>query len=120
MACEFCEIIGHRRKADIVWENERTIIFKDIHPQARIHLLVCPKEHFPTFVETPTHEIAYLFKVCRQLAETIGVENGFRLVIHNGPQGGQIIFHLHVHFMSHLKSLDAETIEMEIDETDFR
>jgi histidine triad (HIT) family protein len=59
--------------------------------------------------------MAYLFKVCRELAETIGVEDGFKLVIHNGPQGGQILFHLHIHFMSHLKSLGSEEIELTIE-----
>jgi histidine triad (HIT) family protein len=115
MACEFCEIVSHRRPADIVFENDRVVIFKDIHPQAQIHLLVCPKKHHPTFLDTPNEEIAYLFKVCRVLAETLGVENGFRLSIHNGPQGGQIIFHLHVHFMSGLTSLEAGKVEMKID-----
>lgn len=115
MACDFCDIIAGKRNADIIWQNERVIIFKDIHPQARIHLLVCPKAHHPAFSETPIDEVAYLFKVCRKLAETIGVEDGFKLVIHNGPQGGQIIFHLHVHFMSQIKSLGSQTVDMTMD-----
>jgi len=115
MACEFCDIIEGSKRADIVWQNDRVIIFKDIHPQAKIHLLACPKKHYRTFLDTPDDDVAYLFKVCRRLAEKIGVEDGFKLVIHNGPQGGQILFHLHVHFMSHIKSLGPEKIEMAVE-----
>lgn len=115
MACDFCDIVEGKKDADIVWQDDRVIVFKDIHPQAKIHLLVCPKTHYPTFLETPGDEIAYLFKVCRKLAETIGVEEGFKLIIHNGPLGGQILFHLHVHFMSHLKTLGPEKVELTIE-----
>jgi histidine triad (HIT) family protein len=115
MDCEFCDIIARRKSSSIVYENDRVIVFKDIHPQAKIHLQVCPKTHYPTFLDTPSEEIEYLFKVCRKLAEKLGIENGFRMTINNGPQGGQIIYHLHIHFMSWIKNLDREKIEIEVD-----
>jgi histidine triad (HIT) family protein len=103
-----------RKPADIVFENERVIVFKDIHPQAKIHLLVCTKAHYPTFMDAPADEIEYLFKVCRALAEKIGIESGFRMTINNGPRGGQIIYHLHVHFLSWIKNLEQKKIEIEV------
>lgn len=112
MHCVFCDIIDHKLPAEIVFEDERVIIFKDHRPQARIHLLVCPKKHFATFMDAPPDEIQYLFKVCRRLADKLKVENGFRMMINNGPQGGQIVYHLHVHFLSQLKAPDSEKIEL--------
>lgn len=115
MECEFCRIIRHHLPAAIVFENERVIIFKDYHPQAKLHLLICPKAHYSTFLDTPPEEIAYLFKVCRKLAEKLKIENGFRMMINNGPRGGQIIFHIHVHFLSGIKELGQEKIDLEVD-----
>jgi histidine triad (HIT) family protein len=113
--CIFCDIIAGKSSAEVVYQNERVIIFKDHRPQAKIHLLVCPKKHFDTFMDTPSVELAYLFKVCRALAEKLKVENGFRMVINNGPQGGQIIYHIHVHFMAWTKSLDVDRLELNLD-----
>lgn len=112
MQCVFCDIIKRKTTADIIFEDDRVIVFKDYRPQARLHLLVCPKKHYSTFMDAPDDEIEYLFKVCRRLADKLKVENGFRMTINNGPQGGQIVFHLHVHFLSGLKSLGNEKIEI--------
>lgn len=116
MNCVFCDIIAHKIPANIVFENDRVIIFKDHRPQAKIHLLVCPKRHFATFMDTPADEISYLFKVCQVLADKLKVQNGFRMMINNGPQGGQIIFHLHVHFMVWMKDLDTDQIDLDIED----
>ena len=115
MDCIFCKIIAKSSPAKIVFENDRVIVFRDHRPQARIHLLICPKTHYPTFLEAPSDEIAYLFKVCARIAEQLGVENGFRMVINNGPQGGQIVYHLHVHFLSSLKELQPGKLEIDIE-----
>ncbi len=114
MSCVFCDIIARRVRADIVYENDRVIIFKDHRPQASIHLLVCPKKHYPTFMETPGDELVYIFKVCRALADKLKVQNGFRMLINNGPRGGQIVFHLHVHFMVWTKELAIEKLELNL------
>jgi len=116
MDCVFCRITEKKIPARIIFENERVIIFKDHRPQVRLHLLVCPKRHFPTFCDTPIDEVAYLFKVCRQLAEYLKVQNGFRLMINNGPQSGQIVFHLHVHFLCWTRDIGDEKIDLAIDE----
>jgi len=111
--CIFCKIIDRQAPSAIVFENDRVIIFKDHRPKANIHLLVCPKAHYPTFMDTPNDEIAYLLKVCHALAKKLGVENGFRMQINNGPRGGQIVYHTHVHFLCWLKSLPADKIDLD-------
>lgn len=115
LECEFCHIVARRKQAAVVFENDRVIVFRDIRPQAKIHLLVCPKAHYATFMEAPPDEVGYLFTVCRALAERLKIENGFRMVINNGPQSGQIIYHLHVHLLSWLKNLEDETIILALD-----
>ncbi len=112
MGCEFCKIIDRKLPAEIVYENDRVIVFKDHRPQAGIHLLVCPKAHYDTFMDAPADEVTYLFKICRQLAEKLKVKNGFRIVINNGPQAGQIVYHLHIHFLSWTKKLDGDRIDL--------
>ena len=115
MSCVFCAIIAGQAPADIVFRDDRVVVFKDHHPQAPTHLLVCPCKHYPTFLDTPPDEISYLFKVCRQLAETLQVENGFRMTINNGPQGGQIVFHLHIHFLSWIADIGDKKLDLAID-----
>jgi histidine triad (HIT) family protein len=115
MECVFCDIIVGREPAEIVFENDRVVVFKDHRPQAGIHLLVCPKTHYPTFSDAPPEEIGYLLKVCRKMAETLDVKSGFRLMINNGPQGGQIVNHLHVHFLSWIKGLETKKLTMMVD-----
>jgi len=64
MNCIFCDIIHGKAPAKTVFENDRVIIFRDHRPQAPIHLLICPKTHYATFLETPAEEFNYLLKVC--------------------------------------------------------
>lgn len=113
MDCPFCRIIRHQAKAKIVFENEQAVVFKDHRPQAPVHLLVCPRKHYATFMDTPPEEMAHLFKICRRLADKLKVENGFRLVVNNGPQGGQIIYHIHIHFLSWIREWDENKIDLD-------
>ncbi|MCK5125406.1 MAG: HIT domain-containing protein [candidate division Zixibacteria bacterium] len=115
MDCMFCKIINKDSPAKIIFENDRVIIFKDYRPQADTHLLICPKKHYPTFLDTPPDELAYLHKVCGKLAEYLKIENGFRMTINNGPQGGQIVFHIHIHFLSWICDIGDKKIELELD-----
>ncbi len=112
MDCVFCRIIAGTAPAKVIFENDRVVVFHDRRPQATTHLLVVPKIHYETLLETPIEEIAYLIKVCRVLAETLQMEDGFRLLINNGSRSGQIVFHLHVHFMSWLKAVGEEKIAL--------
>jgi histidine triad (HIT) family protein len=115
MSCVFCEIIAGQAPAAILYEDERVVIFRDHKPHARIHLLVCTRNHYATFLDAPAEEVTYVIKVCRALADKLKVQNGFRLLINNGPQGGQIIFHLHMHFMAWVGELPEGRIELELD-----
>lgn len=112
MDCVFCRIVAGTARAEIIFENDRVVIFHDHWPRATAHLLVVPKAHYATLLETPPDEVAYLMKVCRALAESLQLEDGFRLMINNGPRSGQIVFHLHVHFMSWVKAVGFEKIDL--------
>ncbi len=112
--CIFCQIIEGQAPSEIVFENERVIVFKDHLPRSPIHLLVCPKTHYSDFLNTPPEEVTYLFKVCHALADKLKVESGFRLMINNGALAGQIVFHLHIHFISRVKELGAEKLDLVI------
>lgn len=101
MDCVFCRIIDKKDPAKIVYEDEDTIVFHDIHPVAPIHLLICPKKHYDRLMDMPPEAMPKLIEVTQKIARQYGVdESGFRLNINNGRGGGQIIFHLHIHFMA--------------------
>lgn len=99
--CIFCKIADRQEPADIIYEDEEAIVFKDINPSAPIHLLVCPKEHYSTFLKTPPEVLPMLQGVIRKVAKQLAIdESGFRMIINNGRGGGQIIFHLHIHLLA--------------------
>ena len=100
--CLFCKIAAGEIPADKVYEDDQVIAFKDINPKAAVHLLVIPREHIDSLNEvTPEKDalIAHMMRVIPQLAESQGLDNGFRTIINTGKGGGQIIFHLHMHLM---------------------
>jgi histidine triad (HIT) family protein len=103
MSCAFCDIIEGRRGADVFYEDERTIVFADIHPKANIHLLVCPKEHYTMLAEMPDDLKLILLGVVNYISRSLGIEDNFRLLVNNGALAGQIIEHMHIHFMSNAR-----------------
>lgn len=103
MSSIFTRIVEREIPADIVFENDRIIAFKDIAPQAPVHLLVVPKtEQYANVVELAAGDpalLAELVAVAQQLASEQA--NGeFRLVFNNGPSAGQTVFHVHAHVLS--------------------
>lgn len=105
MACIFCEIIAKRQPADVVYEDDDILVFKDINPTAPIHVLLVPKEHIATVndVDEARHVklMGRLFVVAKKLAAQWGiVEQGYRLTVNVGRGGGQIVDHVHVHLVS--------------------
>ena len=105
MACIFCEIIAKRQPADVVYEDEGILVFKDINPTAPVHVLLVPKEHIATVndVDEARHVelMGRLFVVAKKLAAQWGiVEQGYRLTVNVGRGGGQIVDHVHVHLVS--------------------
>ena len=101
MSCIFCNIVSKKAPAKIEYEDEDTIVFHDIHPAARTHLLVVPKKHYETLMDTPPEVLPKLFEVVQKVAKKLGIDkSGFRTIINNGRGGGQIIFHLHIHLLA--------------------
>ena len=98
----FEKIIAREIPADIVYEDDRLIAFKDVNPQAPMHILVCPKKPIPMVVQADAEDadvLGYLLVKCGEIAAEQGYEDAFRLVINNGAAVGQSVFHLHVHML---------------------
>lgn len=99
--CLFCKIKDKTLPADIVFENEEFMAFKDIHPKAPVHLLLIPKIHVDSLDhinETHSAMLAKMMLLIPQIAKEQKL-NGYRTQINTGANGGQIIFHLHVHIL---------------------
>jgi histidine triad (HIT) family protein len=97
----FSKIIRRELPAKIVHEDELTIAFHDIHPQAPVHILIVPKKPIPTLAdvkEEDLHLIAHIHVVAQKLAKEMQLE-GWRMVNNVGEKGGQIVFHLHYHLL---------------------
>jgi histidine triad (HIT) family protein len=102
--CLFCRIISGEIPASKVYEDEICLAFKDINPQAPIHILLVPKEHVASLADTDdSHEIVLgkLLSRARKLAAELGVDKaGYRVVINTNENGGQTVFHLHLHLLA--------------------
>lgn len=101
-ACLFCKIISGDIPADIVYEDERILVFKDINPRAAVHLLVIPKIHLVSLDDLKVEHqilIGHIMLKLAHLARNQGLPDGFRTIINTGPGGGQEVAHLHVHLL---------------------
>ncbi len=98
----FQKIIDREIPADILYEDDLSLAFRDIRPQAPVHILVIPKQPLPQ-IELMTAEdkplLGHVMWVATQIAAEQGLHNGYRLVINNGDDGGQTVYHLHVHIL---------------------
>ena len=101
--CLFCQIANHQQKADIVYENEELIVFKDINPKTLVHLLIVPKKHIKSInelIEKDKDLVSQMIFLAKDLAQRQGIaEKGYRLTFNVGRGGGQLIDHLHLHLM---------------------
>jgi len=102
-SCIFCKIVSNEAKANILYRDEQVTAFRDTHPVAPTHILIVPNKHIES-VNTlePEDEslVGHLFIVARNLAEAEGIsKGGYRLVTNTGSNGGQTIFHLHLHLI---------------------
>ena len=97
--CIFCKIANNDFNTEFLYEDERVVAFKDLNPQAPVHVLVIPRTHFDTIKEM-TEEILVgrLITVAGKVAENLNI-NEYRLVINTGKQAGQTVFHTHVHLL---------------------
>ena len=100
--CVFCRIIKGEIPAAKVYEDEKMCVFKDLEPKAKVHLLAVPKTHFKLLEEMGESEeqkLSYMLSKIPQIAAGNGCNNGYRLIINQGDDAGQTVFHLHVHIL---------------------
>ena len=99
----FLKIIRREIPADIVYESDRVLAFRDIQPQAPVHVLIIPKQHIASLndVQSTQHEVlGELFTAARQVAEEEGIsEGGYRVVMNCGDAAGQAVMHIHLHLL---------------------
>ena len=102
--CLFCKIISKDIPADIVYKDDKVLAFRDINPQAPIHILIIPHKHISTINDATTDDqelLGYMILIAAQIAKDNGVaESGYRLVVNCNAQGGQTVFHVHLHILA--------------------
>jgi Diadenosine tetraphosphate (Ap4A) hydrolase and other HIT family hydrolases len=101
--CVFCKIAQGEIKADVVWEDEGVLAFRDLNPQAPVHLLVIPKRHIATLNDMTADDqslIGALLFAAKEVASAEGIaEAGYRTVLNCNAAGGQSVFHVHLHLL---------------------
>jgi len=98
----FSKIINREIPAEIIYEDDLVLAFKDISPQAPVHFLVIPKKPIPQISAAGSEDhalLGHLLLTAKQVAEQEGLSNGYRMVINNGADGGQTVYHLHLHIL---------------------
>ena len=103
-ACVFCEIVAGQNPATIEYEDDEVLAFRDIYPKAPVHLLVVPKRHVESVMALSPEDaplVGRMVLAAKRIGEIRGLaERGYRLAIHCGPEGGQVVYHLHLHFLA--------------------
>ena len=103
MDCIFCQIVAGKIPSDMVYQDEEVIAFRDIKPQAPVHLIITPRRHMPSLThlsEADSSLVGHMVAVANQLAKKEGVaQRGYRLAINCGEEGGQLVPHLHLHLL---------------------
>lgn len=108
--CIFCKIVKGEIPCRKVYEDDQVLAFDDIHPMAPVHVIIIPKNHIPTLMDVEVDGMDILnslFTAAQIIAEVKDVDRtGFRTVINCNEEGGQIIFHLHMHLLGGKKLID--------------
>jgi len=100
--CLFCKIIAGKIPAKKIYEDDRTLAFEDINPQAPTHVLIIPKKHIVDIKEATDADaeiIGYCQLIAAKIAKQRDIEEGYRTVYNVGPDSGQSVFHLHLHLL---------------------
>jgi len=101
--CIFCKIVKKELNSEIVKEDEKTLAFKDINPQAPFHVVVVPKTHIEKLSDLEEKNvscISNMFLTANSIAKELGIdETGYRLVMNSGEYGGQTVYHIHLHLL---------------------
>ena len=102
-ACIFCKIVKKEIPVSPAYESEKVLAFADLHPQAPIHFLIIPKPHYGNLNEVPEAELKIveeMYRAARQIATQKGIqERGYRLAMNVNLEGGQSVFHVHLHLL---------------------
>lgn len=102
-SCIFCKIVSNEAKATVVYRDEQVTAFRDVRPVAPTHILIVPNKHIESVGTLETEDeplMGHIFTVARKLANEEGIASGgFRLITNSGANGGQTVFHLHVHLI---------------------
>ncbi|MBY0267864.1 MAG: histidine triad nucleotide-binding protein [Burkholderiales bacterium] len=99
----FSKIIAREIPADIVYEDEMCLAFRDINPQAPVHVLLIPKQEIPKLADATVPDqalLGHMMLAAGKVARQLGVGDAFRLVVNNGANAGQTVFHLHLHILA--------------------
>lgn len=102
MPCLFCQIVSGDIPAQRLHEDTDTLAFADINPQAPVHILIIPKRHIASHAKALPEDatlLGRLLATAGEIAKAKGLDNGYRLVINTGADGGQTVDHLHVHLL---------------------
>jgi histidine triad (HIT) family protein len=102
MTTVFGKIIKGELPSEKVFENERILAIKDLHPVAPVHLLIMPKKEIPNLQSITPEDlplISEIFSVAQKLAKEFHIEDGYRILTNNGPNAGQAVLHLHFHLI---------------------
>lgn len=101
--CLFCQIAAGKTNTEFLYQNENLVVFKDIHPQAPVHLLIVPRKHIRSvndLSDTDRGIMAELIMAAKKMAKEFGVaKSGYKVFINVERGGGQLIFHLHLHLI---------------------
>jgi histidine triad (HIT) family protein len=100
--CIFCKITSKEIPSTCVYEDDFVFAFRDIYPQAPIHILIVPKKHIVSAAEITaanSHLVAKCFEAIAEIAKAEGLDDGFRVITNSGSDGGQTVFHLHFHLL---------------------
>jgi histidine triad (HIT) family protein len=101
--CVFCRIIQGETPTEILYATDQLVVFRDLHPQAPVHLLIVPKKHIRSVNDLDAADapvLGELFRAAREMAGRLGIsDSGYRLFVNVERGGGQVIFHLHMHLI---------------------
>ena len=100
--CIFCKIAEGEIPSDIVYQDEKIVVFRDASPQAPVHVLMVPRKHIASLDDLSEEDsgiAAYMMLKIKEVAASEGLENGYRCVINTGEDGQQTVQHLHIHIL---------------------
>lgn len=105
--CIFCKIVKGEIPSDKVYEDEKVLAFKDINPEAPVHILVIPKEHIKSVNEVNDENasiVAHIFTIISKIAKEQGIDkDGYRVISNIGDNAGQTVHHMHFHILGGAK-----------------